>query len=70
MGQKTASHLQQPSFPSLAQGILQAETEVLLLLRISHHILIRGQEVTSLAGLKTVAVSIKAQPSPSPSNPA
>lgn len=62
MGHKTASYLQQPLLPSPAQSISKAEAKVLLLLRISHHIFIRGQKATSLVGLRTVAVSIKAQP--------
>ena len=57
VGQKMASHLQQPSLPSPAQGLPKAEAKVLLLLRISHHIFSRGQEATCLAGLRTVTVS-------------
>jgi hypothetical protein len=43
--------LQKPSLLSPAQGIPKSKAKVLLLLRISHHIFIRGQEVTSLSGL-------------------
>lgn len=57
---KTDSHLQQPSFPSAAQGISEAEAKVLLLLRVSHHIVIWGQEATGPAGLRT-EVSVRAQ---------
>lgn len=67
MGQKIASHLQQPSLPSSAQSIPKAEAKVLFLLRIGHHVFIRWQEATSFAGLRMVAISIEPQPSLSPS---
>jgi hypothetical protein len=44
---------------SPAQGIPKSKAKVLLLLRISHHIFIRGQEVTSLSGLMEGTVSIR-----------
>lgn len=60
MERKPASHLQQPLLPSAVQGISEAEAKVLFLLRVSHHILIGGQEATGPVGLRTAAVSIRA----------